>query len=168
MTNLVVYITFIPWMLYFSSLCKNAIKDLKRVHVNKGWIKKNLFKIFHFENIILFGIFIYFSVNYKDANQIWLVDVLLFSAINLYLFFNGYYDKNRSEERIGTGDVSTILLILLLSAIPLIYYVSTHNYVNTYYILFGYSFFNYLIVFLAKMIHDFIRKVIKRRNSGNE
>lgn len=165
MTKFLVYLTFIPWILYFSSVCKNAIKDLKRVKVNKEWIKKNIFKIFHFENIILFAIFSYFSFNYKDANQIWLVDVLLFSAINLYLFFNRYYDKNRNDERIGTGDVSTILIILLLIAIPLIYYVSTHNYVNTYYILFGYSFFNYLIVFVAKYINDLIMKLIKRKNS---
>ncbi len=168
MTKLVVYLTFIPWLLYFSSVCKNAIKDLKRVRVNKEWIKNNIFKIFHFENIILFAIFIYFSANYKDANQIWLVDVLLFSAINLYLFFNRYYDKNRNESRIGTGDVSTILIILLLISIPLIYYVSTHNYVVTYYILFAYSFFNYLIVYVAKSINDLIMKVIKKRNRDSE
>lgn len=168
MTKFFVYLTFIPWILYFSSLCKNAIKDLKKVEVNKEWIKSNLFKIFHFENIILFSIFSYFSFNYKDANQIWLVDVLLFSAINLYLFFNRYYDKNRNDEKIGTNDVSTILIILLLIAIPLFYYTSTHNYVNTYYILFGYSFFNYLIVFIAKHINDFIMKFIKRKNSEDE
>lgn len=165
MTKFVVYLTFIPWLLYFSSVCKNAIKDLKRVKVNKEWIRKNIFKIFHFENIILFGIFIYFSANYKHANQIWLVDILLFSAINLYLFFNRYYDKNRNDSKIGTGDVSTILIILLLISIPLIYYVSTHNYVNTYYILFAYSFFNYLIVFIAKSINDLIMKIIRKRNS---
>ena len=94
MTKIIVYLTFIPWLLYFSSLCNNAIKDLKENKVTKKWIKENIFKIFHFENIILFAIFIYFSAYYHNADQIWLVDVLLFSAINLYLFFNRYYDKN--------------------------------------------------------------------------
>ena len=168
MTNFIVYLTFIPWILYFSSLAKNAIKDLKRVKVSFGWIKNNIFKIFHFENIILFAIFVYFSVNYADANQIWLVDILLFSAINLYLFFNGYYDKNRTDLKIGTGDFSTILTITLLVLIPFFYYVSTHNYVNTYYILFGFSFFNYIIVFIAKLVNDFILKFIKKRNSENK
>jgi len=42
MTHLVVYLTFIPWLLYFSSLCKNAIKDLKKARINRKWIKENL------------------------------------------------------------------------------------------------------------------------------
>lgn len=164
MTEGIVYLTFIPWFLYFASLCKNALKDLKDNEINFKWIKKNIFKIFHFENIILFAIFFYFSAYYSDSNQIWLVEVLLFSAINLYLFINRYYDKNRSKATIGTKDVSTILIIMFLIFIPLIYYISSRNYVVTCYIFFAYSFFNYLIVYIAKTINDFIMKLITKKN----
>ncbi len=164
MTKIIVYLTFIPWLLYFSSLCNNAIKDLKENKVTKKWIKENIFKIFHFENIILFAIFIYFSAYYHNADQIWLVDVLLFSAINLYLFFNRYYDKNRNKGKIGTNDISTILILLLITLIPFIYYVSKRNHVVTYYILFAYSFFNYIISYIAININKAIIKLIKKNN----
>lgn len=165
MSEGIIYLTFIPWFLYFASLCKNALKDLKDNKVTFKWIKKNIFKIFHFENIILFAIFFYFSAYYSDSNQIWLVDILLFSAINLYLFINRYYDKNRSQAAIGTKDVSTILIIMLLIIIPIIYYISTSNYAITYYILFGYSFFNYVIVYVAKSLNDLTMKVIIKENN---
>ncbi len=164
MTNFIIYLTFIPWLLYFFSLYKNAIKDIKKVRINFDWFKKNILKIFHFQNIILFGIFIYFSTSYKDANQIWLVEILLFSAINLYLFFNSYYDKNRSENKLTTGDISTLLITLLLVAIPLFYFASTENYLVTYYILFAYSFFNYFITFFAKKINDLLFKIIRKKS----
>lgn len=164
MTKFVVYLTFIPWLLYFSSVCKSSIKDLKENKVTKTWIKKNVFHIFHFENIILFAIFVYFSAYYHDANQIWLVNVLLFSAINLYLFFNSYYDKGRNKNKITTSDISTILIILLIAIIPFIYYVSKKNQTVTYYILFAYSFFNYFIVYISMNINKLIIKAIKRKN----
>lgn len=165
MIRLIVYLTFIPWLLYFSSLCKNAIKDLKENDITKDWIKHNILKIFHFENLILFAIFFYFTTYYYRANQIWLVEILLFSAINLYLFFNRYYDKNRSENKIGTKDISTVLILLLLTLIPMIYYVSTHNAKITYYIFFAYSFFNYIIVYIATTINNLIIKFVRQRNN---
>jgi len=42
MHKFIVYLTFIPWLLYFSSVCKNAIKDLKENKITKDWIKKNI------------------------------------------------------------------------------------------------------------------------------
>ncbi len=168
MTRFIVYITFIPWLLYFSSICKYAIKDLKSNKLTKKWLKNNIFRIFHFENIILFAIFIYFSTYYHNANQIWLVEVLLFSAINLYLFFNRCYDKNKNHAKIGTNDISTILIVMLIIIIPFIYYIAKRNHVITYYILFAYSFFNYLIVYIATKINDTIIKAIKRKNNENE
>lgn len=164
MSKGIVYITFIPWFLYFFSLCKSALKDLQTYPISLKWFKKNILRVFHFENIILFSIFIYFSTYYSKSNQIWLVEILLFSAINLYLFINRYYDKNRSNVVFSTKDLSTILLIILLILIPIVFYIGTSNYVITYYILFGYSFFNYLIVFIAKTINDLILKLIARKN----
>ena len=68
MTKFIVLLTFIPWFLYFASLCKSAIKDLNQ-KIDKTWIKENIFNIFHFENLILIGIFIYFSISTDKDNQ---------------------------------------------------------------------------------------------------
>ncbi len=158
MTKFVVYLTFIPWFLYFSLLCKDALQGLKTDKITWEWFKKHIFSIFHFHNIILFAIFVYFSSKYADADQIWITEVLLFTAINLYLYINHYYDKYKSVEHINSFNMSTILIILILTFIPIIFYVSTRNYRVTYYILFCYSFFNYVIVFIAKTINDFLLK----------
>lgn len=164
MSKLFVYLSFIPWLIYFSSICNNAIKDLKKNKINKTWLKNNIFKIFHFQNIILFGIFVYFSIYYYKAKQIWLVEILLFAAINLYLYINHYYDKNNSDEQLSSSDLPTILIILLLVMIPIIFYISTKNRLVTYFILFGYSFFNYLIVYVAAFIHKKLLDIFSKQN----
>ena len=163
------YLTFIPWLLYFVELSRNVIKIINTNEINKEWLKKNFFNIFRFDTLILIGIFIYFMITYyHTADQIWLVEILLFSAINLYLYFNSYYDKNKTDYHIDTKDLSTILIILIIILIPLIYFISTKNSLITYYILFGYTFFNFIIVYLAKKINDLIIKIILKRNHENK
>ncbi len=166
MNKFIVFLTFIPWFLYFASLCKTAIKDLKDNKVTMKWIKDNFFKIFHFENLLLIAIFVYFSINYYKASQIWLVDVLLFSSINLYLFINRYYDKNRKEGIIGNNDIITILILILLCTIPVTFFFTTNRLAITYYILFGLSFFNYLVVYLSKTINKLVLKLVKKHNDS--
>lgn len=165
MTKFIVLLTFIPWFLYFASLCKSAIQDLNNNKITFTWIKNNIFKIFHFQNLILIGIFVYFSINYYKANQIWLVEVLLFSSINLYLFFNRYYDKNNTDYKIGNKDITTILIILFIVLLTTIYYLITNKYTITYYTLFIYSFFNYIVVYISKLINDIIYKIVRRHNN---
>ncbi len=164
MEKIIVFITFIPWFLYFSSLCKSAIQELNTNKVSLKWLKNNVFKIFHFQNLILIGVFTYFSINYYNANQIWLVEILLFSSINLYLFFNRYYDKYNTEYKIGNRDTTTILIILFLILLTTIYYLTTKNHTITYYIFFAYSFFNYIIVYISKLINDLIYRLVRKHN----
>lgn len=166
MKNIIIFLTFIPWLFYFISISENALKDLKQNKVTKKWIKENILKIFHFENLILFGLFIYFAQNYTGANQLWLVKVLLFSVINLYLYINKFYDKNSIKDKLTTEDISTILIILLITLIPIIFYSSTKMYTTTYYIMFGYSFFNYLIVYISKILNELIFKIVKKQNEN--
>ena len=167
MKNFFVYLSFIPWFLYFISICKNALKDLNKNEPTLKWITKNFFKIFRFDNIILFSIYIFFSYINTDASQLWLVKLLLFSGINLYLYINSHYDKNKTKEKIITDDISTIFIILFLSSIPITYFISSKNYTITYYTMFSYSFFNYIIVYIGKKINDLTFKmVIKHGNKS--
>ncbi len=162
------YLTFIPWLLYCIALSKYAIKTVNTTKINKEWVKKNILNIFRFDSLILIAIFIYFTISYKTSKQIWLVEVLLFSAINLYLYFNSYYDKNKSNYEIDTKDLSTVLIILIIFLIPIIYFISTHNTSITYYILFAYNFFNFVIVYISKQINDLFIKLIQSKKHENK
>lgn len=159
MKNFFVFLTFIPWILYFISLSKIALKDFHSFKLNKKWIKNNILKIFQFDKLILITIFIYFSILYPDANQVWLVEIMLFSVINLYLYINNIYNKTRNK--ISKDDFKEGLIILLFMVIPIIIFSITKNQSLTYYIMFAYSFFNYLIVFLSIKLNELINKVIK-------
>lgn len=162
MKKLFILLSFIPWLLYFFYQGRNALKDLKNNKISKEWFKTNFLNIFHLDNLILLGIFLYFSNVYHSSNQIFLTKLLLFSCINLYLFTNRYYDKNRNKNRIGAEDISTVLIIIILAFVPISFYNLTGNYTIAYYIMFGFSFFNYLIVYLAKKINDLILKIVGR------
>ena len=165
MSKFIVLLTFIPWFLYFASLCKSAIYNLNENKITWNWIKDNIFKIFHFENLILIGLFVYFSIYHYKADQIFLVEILLFTSINLYLFINRYYDKTNVEYKIGNKDITTIFVILFITLIPIMFYLTTNREVITYFILFGYSFFNYIIVFISKFINNIIYKIVRRHNN---
>ena len=161
MQKIIICLTFIPWILYFISVSINAIKDLNRNKITMNWLKENVLNIFHFDNIILIAIFIYFSICYPDSDQIMLVEVLLFTFINLYLYLNRYYDKNNKKEKITVNDIPTVLIIVILMLIPITYYLSTKKYTTCYYIMYGYSFFNYVIVYISKIINNKIISIIK-------
>ena len=167
MTTYIVYLTFIPWVLYFITICKKALNDIKNKKTNMEYYKKNFFKIFPFDTLILTGIFVIVCKFYKSADQIWLAKILLFSSINLYLYINTFYDESRKKNRIGTGDISTMLILTIIMLLPIIFYVATHHYTITYYILFGYSFFYYPITIISKAINSLLFKIVRRQNHEN-
>lgn len=152
MTKLVVVLTFIPWILYFLSSSSRTIKDFRRQKINKQFLKENILKLFRFDNMILIGLYIYFSLTYPDADQIWLIRVLLFASINLYLLLNSIYDK-KNKDSLEKKEKNIIFMLAVLILIPLIYYAFTRHYKITYYIMFGYSFFNGIIVLICTMLY---------------
>ena len=161
MTKLVVVLTFIPWILYFLSSSSRTIKDFRRQKVNKQFIKENILKLFRFDNIILIGLYVYFSLTYPDADQIWLIRVLLFASINLYLLLNSIYDK-KNKGNLEKKEKNIIFMLAVLILIPIIYYAFTRRYKITYYIMFGYSFFNGILVLLCTMLYKKFNKKKKR------
>ncbi len=167
MKNFFVYLSFIPWFLYYISMCKNALKVIKMNNVNFKWLGKNFFKVFHIDNTILFAIYVFFSYINTDASQLWLVKLLLFSGINLYLYINTFYDKHRITDKIKTDDISTIFIILFIALIPIIVYISTKSYTIAYYIMFAFAFFNYIVTYIAKLINDWsFNMVVKHGNKS--
>lgn len=168
MKTYIVYLTFIPWILYFISICKKALNEMKSKKVNKEYLKKNFWRIFPFDTLILTAVFIFVSKFYKEASQIWLAKILLFASINLYLYINTFYDESRKKFQLGTGDISTMLIILILMIIPTVFYIATHMYTITYYILFAYSFFYFIISLLSKNINSLLFKIVRKKSNEKE
>ena len=90
--------------------------------------------------------------------QDYVVDFIYFVIINFPIF-------NVADIYVT---VSTfIFIILFLAFIPIIYFISTKSYTVTYFIMFGFGFFNYLITFIAKKINDWsFNMVVKHGNKS--
>jgi len=165
MKKFVVFLTFLPWLLYFSKMTKNVIiEETKGLKKDKNWWLENFFQVFQIDTLILVGIFVFFAKYHKDANQIWLVKVLLFSAINLYLYINTYHIKHNNNS-LDKNNISTVLILLIIMFIPILFYALTGKYTTTYYILFVYSFFYYPIAVICFKINNLlIKRVSKNEN----
>ena len=158
MTKLVVFLTFIPWLAYFILSTIKNIKKTRNEKMTIKYINENIFNIFRFDTIILISILIYFSLSYPKSDQIWLARVLLFATINLYLFVNRLYDKVEKKDQLNKKERNIAFLSILISLIPVIFYICTKKYQITYYIMFGLGFFNYFITIICKYILEKIKK----------
>ena len=146
--KIIIYITFIPWILFYSKLIHTALKETKYKKINFSWLKKHFNNIIHFDILILIVLFYYFS-KYDD----YIVDKMLFSVINLYLFVNSYYDKrNISKNKLNKEDLIPIIIIVLISIIPFILYEMNENLLSIYQTLFIYSLFAYILVLIIRLI----------------
>lgn len=161
MTRIIISLTFIPWILYLVSSSSRVIKEFRVQKINKEFLKNNLFNLFRLDTIVLILVFIFFSVTYPSADQIWLIRVLLFVSINLYLLLNSIYDK-RNKEKLLKKEYNIIFLLVILMLIPIVFYLISKKYTIAYYIMFGYSILNGLIVLLCSIINNKINKFKKK------
>lgn len=162
MTRIIICLTFIPWILYLISSSSRIIKEFRGQKINKDFIKNNLFNLFRLDTIILILIYIFFSATYPNADQIWLIRVLLFTSINLYLVLNSIYDK-KNKEKLVKKEYNIIFLLVILLLIPVIIYLITKKYTIIYYVMFGYSILHGLLVLLCSIINSKINK-FKRKH----
>lgn len=161
MTRIIISLTFIPWILYLVSSSSRVIKEFRGQKINKEFFKNNLFNLFRLDTIVLVLVFIFFSVTYPSADQIWLIRVLLFISINLYLLLNSIYDK-KNKEKLVKKEYNIIFLLVILMLIPIVFYLISKKYTTAYYIMFGYSVLNGLIVLLCSIINNKINKIKKK------
>jgi len=154
------YIAILPWLLFFSVYSYNIFIKIYEKNKNnlKTWFKKNFLKMFRIDMLILIAIFIFF-LQFNNAT----VNIMLFFMINLYLFVNCFYDEQKSKnpKKIIIQHLIPFLLVVL---IPFLFYFLTKKFVTTCLIMFGYSFFAYIIVILIKKISVCFSTIFKRTN----
>ena len=120
---------------------------------NEHYIKDNWFNIFPITNIILYAILIYFSIIYNEATNIFAVRVMLFSAINLYLFFNNISKKDyvlifeNSNEKIS-------LKYVFLALLPVVFYLFSTRQMITYSIMMALNMFAFFLIKILGISKD--------------
>lgn len=157
MNKIIILITLIPWILYCIFLTKNNLIKLKENHFLLSNI--NIKELLPIKNILLFIIFISISIIYKDSNQIELVNSLLFSTINLFLFIYSYYDNNEYELELTNKDTLSLILLTIIVSIITIISLSIKDILLTYNILFATSIINIIILYVSKKIISIVRRI---------
>ena len=148
--KIIIYLTFIPWILFYGKLIKMALKETKNKKLDSKWFRKNFSTIIHFDIIILILLFVYFA-SFKDT----FVNEMLFSVMNLYLFVNTFYDKRSNLNKVlDKKDILPSIIILFISIVPFILYEFKIIKLSTTYLL------SFLYAALAYIIVIIIRKVL--------
>ena len=145
MERLFVILTFIPWIIYFYSETKTNLKIIKNNKDDNNYLKNNLIDIFPITNMILYGILIFFSIYYKDSSSIFLVRIMLFAAINLYLFFNTISKKDYVLIMDNKSETIPIKFIFI-SLLPVLFYLISKQQMATYYIMMGFNILNFFLI----------------------
>lgn len=139
------YLTLIPWFLFFIFYSYYIYLEIsaQKTYNYRKWIDENFWKIFRFDTLFLIAIFIFF-IRYKNN----FVNLMLFFAINLYLLINILYELPKKEK--FKIPLTTLISFLIILFIPLIIYFLTKSFVITTLVMFGYTFFAYIIVIVIK------------------
>jgi hypothetical protein len=144
MKILIIYLSIIPWLLYYSVSIFKTLIDLD---------KYNVFSLFRFDSIILILIFAYFV----SFNKSFVIE-MLFATMNLYLFINRLYEKNMNHPNLKKIIFNNKLLLLFIYIITFILIFILESYLKLayfYYTLFALSFFINTFIYLLKKIKIF-------------
>ena len=155
----IILITFIPWILI---IVVSMISNLNNEHYRTFSLKylgKNIFKIFRLDTLLLILCFWYFASFDREF-----VDKYLFAIMCLYLFVNFFYEKkNPIKKEFFKEHIIELILLIVMMAIPFIYYHNTDNLNFTYKLMLLYLFFEYIIILAVSLIATLIKKIGKRK-----
>lgn len=154
--NFILILTFIPWIIYFLTL---MIKNFTKKDYTKfsfKYLKKNIFQIFRLDILFLILIFYYFATFNLEF-----VIKYLFLIMVIYLLVNSYYEKkSKFKENFLKENILKIIFLFLITLIPFLIYLKTHNLVLTYMLMFLYLFFNYFITIIISFFTNKIKKLL--------
>lgn len=156
-------VTFIPWILIIVVSLVNHLNNENYQKFSLSYLKKNIFKIFRLDTLLLIVCYWYFASFDREF-----VDKYLFAMICLYLFVNFFYEKKNSfQKNFWKNNIIQLLLLLILISIPFIYYHNTNNLNLTYKIMLLYLFLEYIIILIVSYIAKLFKKIFKRKGSQN-
>ena len=79
----------------------------------------------------------------------------------IYLLVNSYYEKkSKFKENFLKENILKIIFLFLITLIPFLIYLKTHNLVLTYMLMFLYLFFNYFITIIISFFTNKIKKLL--------
>ena len=142
------YLAMLPWFLFYLTYSYYIDDDLRGEKDVLKWVKKNFWKMFRFDNLFLIIIFIYF-IRYHNQT----VNIMLFFMINFYMFINILYDRQNPKIKFGI-----IVPYFIVALVPIICYLIFKNFVLSSLIMFGITFFAYLIAIKVRLLSKYFQK----------
>ncbi len=160
--KMVVYMTFIPWILYFIKNSFAILKELKEAQKMgySKWFRKNFYKIFRIDTLLLLALFFYFA-KFNMA----IVNKLLFTVIHLYMWVNTFYDNNENKEHLSKDDIGPCIILLIWMLVPIIWFEKALTQVEVYKLMCIFTFFTFVFVILVKLIYAPIQKLWKKNGT---
>lgn len=144
METIIVYLSVIPWIFYYSINIFKTLIDMD---------KKRTLSLFRFDSVILILIFIYFVYFNKTF-----VIQMLFATMNLYFFINRLYEKNINRKNIKNVFKKNKCLLTVLYIFMILFIVVFERLLKLsyfYYCLFALSFFINVIIYGLKRLKIF-------------
>ena len=157
MNKIIILITLIPWLLYFIFLTKNNIIVLKNNNYSLSKIPTK--ELISTKSILLFLLFIVISIIYRKVDQIELINSLLFSTINIFLFIYSYYENNSNQVNLLLKEKLYLLTLSIITFIITVISLTFHNCLYTYIILFASSILNIILLYISRKIIKIVRRV---------
>lgn len=150
-------LTFIPWIFIFVISTFNNLNNKNYQNFSWKYLKKNFFKIFRLDTLVLIVAFGYFASFDKEF-----VDKYLFAVMCIYLCVNSFYEKKDSlKKNFFKNNVLNIFLLFLIMLIPFYIYFVKHDLDSTYKIMFLDLFLQYIIILGVSYITKFLKKILK-------
>ena len=146
------YLALLPWLLFFPTYSFHIYLEINEKGTREliKWGKKNFFKMFRLDILLLISLFVYFLTHNHNT-----VNLMLFFMINLYFFVNMLYET-KFKGKFRELNVQMVVIYIFVILIPVIFYLITRNFVVTSLIMFGYSFFAYFILIDIKILSNYI------------
>ena len=158
MNKYITLITFIPWIFVYIIFMINNLNNKDYDKISLKYIKKNIFKIFRLDILILLIAFFYFA----SYNKLF-IDKYLFAVMCIYMGINSFYEKKEKIKKVIFKEkYINIIVSLIIMLLPLIFYYIKGNVEITYKIMFLYLFFQYILTIIINYISHIIKKVIKK------
>ncbi len=157
MNKIIILVTLIPWIFYYLFLSRNNLIKLKNNHYLLS--NFNIIELIPIKNILLFIVFITISIIYRKSPQIEIVNSLLFTTINLFLFIYIYYETIKYELELNTKDKLLLVTLTIITSITTIVSISLKNILITYSILFTISILNIILLYVSNKIITIVRRI---------